>query len=80
LLFFGGLLVVKFAIIKGWFLNGLQFFYISSFLIGFINGIMGGEFIGFGGGFVGGFMVVYNVVNVLHNLHPKMVLFQMVHN
>jgi len=84
LLIFGGLLVVNFAIIKGWFLSGLLNFDISSFLIGFINGIMGGEFIGFGGGFVGGgmarFMVVYNVVNVFHNFHPKMVLFQMVHN
>jgi hypothetical protein len=46
LLFFGGLLVVKFAIIKGWFLNGLLNFDINGFLIGFINGIMGGEFIG----------------------------------
>jgi hypothetical protein len=84
LLFFGGLLVVKFVIIKGWFFSGLLDFDINGFLIGFINGIMGGEFIGFGGGFVGGgmvgFMVVYNVVNVLHKFHPKMVLFQMVHN
>ncbi len=84
MLFFGGLLVVQFAIIKGWFLSGLLNFDISGFLIGFISGITGGEFIGFGGDFVGGgtvrFMVVYNGVNVLHNLYPKMVLFQMVYN
>jgi hypothetical protein len=54
LLFFGGHLVVNFVIIKGWFLNGLLNFDISVFLIGFINGIMGGEFIDIGGGFVGG--------------------------
>lgn len=76
--------MVKCAIINGWFFSGLQNFDINGFLVGFINGIMGGEFIGFGGGFVGGgmarFMVVYNVVNVFHNFHPKMVLFQMVHN
>jgi hypothetical protein len=76
--------VVNFVIIKGWFLNGLLNFDRRVFLIGFINGIMGGEFIGIGGGFVGGgmagFMVVYNVVNVLHNFHPKMALFKIVHN
>jgi hypothetical protein len=38
------------------FLSGLLNFDINVFLVGFINGIMGGEFIGFGGGFVGGGM------------------------